>query len=220
MNASPWSATREDSSRSSIRSAHRWSLPLFLLLSSMLLRHPSLALMSGSAAQIDAGSETRKGTLPRPSLLWLFLQFVPSPQWTWGSGGSVSFGMRWQMTPLLYSFGVNDKVSPWRAGIVDPVARQGGSVEIFLTPEYMSSQERWKDRWMLRAGTRAYFPLWQKGEYLSWSLGVSYYSWNGNQGITYEGGVYLFGGFGGAQLSYSPRLAGAEWTGTFRVRFF
>jgi len=195
-------------------------LSFALLLFGMILHESLLAGVPAERTEVDERSESSKTALPQASFLWMLLQLVPSPQWTWGTTDAVSFGMRWQLTPVLYSYGVNGNVCPWRFGVVDPVARQCGSVEIFLTPEYISLPERFEDRWLFRAGTRAYFPLWQKGEYLSCSLGASFYSWNGQEGMTYEGGAYLFGGFTGIQLSYSPALAGAEWTATFRVRIF
>src|SRR5262245_49472320 len=45
---------------------------------------------------------------------WLATQLLPSPELAFTNEGGPRFGMRWQLTPLLYSFGVDRRVSPFR----------------------------------------------------------------------------------------------------------
>lgn len=154
-----------------------------------------------------------------PSLMWSIAQFIPSPEWITSSDGS-RFGIRWQVTPLLYSFGINKKLSPLRYFIAEPLVRQSGSVELFFTPEYLNLEDKLKDKWLFRGGARIYIPLWQRGEYLSASLAASYYNFNGVNGISYEGGIYLFAGILGFQTTYSPSFTNSKWIFTIRLRYF
>ncbi len=169
----------------------------------------------------DIADSTQVATEPNIHLNWMWgvSQLIPSPQWITTSDGA-KFGMRWQVTPLLYSFGMNNRLSPWRYFITDPLARQSGSAEIFFTPEYLNIENQFKDKWLFRGGLRFYIPLWQKGEYASMSLATSYYNFNGNNGISYEAGVYLFAGILGFQTTYSPNFTNSEWIFTIRLRYF
>ena len=117
-----------------------------------------------------------------PSLPWMVLQLLPSPELVVGqvretnaSGDSSlqtksAFGLRWQVTPVVWSWGVNRHVARWRFLVVDPLARHSGSIELPLNLEYVLGHV---DRLLVRPGVRAYFPLVQRGEYLSASIGTS-----------------------------------------------
>ncbi len=154
-----------------------------------------------------------------PSFMWATAQLIPSPEWVTSADG-LRFGMRWQLTPLLYSFGINKKLSPWRYFIAEPLIRQSGSIELFFTPEHLNLVDKLKDKWLFRGGARVYIPLWQRGEYMSASLAASYYNFNGVNGISYEGGIYLFAGILGFQTTYSPSFTNSEWIFTIRLRYF
>lgn len=150
---------------------------------------------------------------------WIILQTIPSPQWI-TNDNTLNFGMRWQLTPILYSFGINKKVNPWRHFLAEPITRQSGSIEAYITPEYLNINSRFDKNWLFRGGVRVYFPLWHKGEYLSYSLSSSYYNFNGQTGISYELGAYLFAGILGFQFSYSPNFNNSEYIFTIRLRYF
>lgn len=154
-----------------------------------------------------------------PSIMWAASQLIPSPEWV-TSTDRLKFGMRWQVTPVLFSFGINKKLSPWRYFIAEPLVRQSGSVELFFTPEYLNLEDKLKNKWLFRGGARAYIPLWQRGEYLSASLAASYFNFNGNNGLSYEAGIYLFAGILGFQTTYSPSFTNSEWIFTIRLRYF
>src|SRR5262249_17835578 len=84
--------------------------------------------------------------LPRPHVHasggWALPRFLPSPELAFGRqrslddaghvdrGVSTAFGLRWQLTPVLWSFGVHRRQSRWRFFVVDPFARQSGSLEL------------------------------------------------------------------------------------------
>ena len=153
----------------------------------------------------------------RPTLLWGATQLVPSPQWSVGQNGDSHFGARWQVTPLLYSFGMNKRLSPWRTLVAEPMTRYNGSVELFITPEYIPALP---ENWLLRSGVRAYMPLYQFGEYLAASAGTSLYKSGTNTGISYEAGLYMFFGILGFQVTHSPGFDDGRWTYTINLRYF
>lgn len=154
------------------------------------------------------------------TFLWLTTQLVPSPQWSLLNHDGARFGMRWQATPVLYSFGINRKLSPWRWFIVEPYVRQSGSIELFCSPEYVNLSSVGSSSWLLRTGLRGYLPLWQHGEYLSVSGAASFATMSAARGIGYEAGIYAFAGIVGVQTTYTPVFTDARWTFTIRLRYF
>ena len=191
-----------------------------IMLRQILIFYSSIFLLTSvlfSQEKFYSGSVTEPDIYP--NVMWVAAQLIPSPEWVTSADG-LKFGMRWQVTPLLYSFGINKKLSPWRYFIAEPLVRQSGSVELFFTPEYLNLEEKLKDKWLFRGGARVYIPLWQRGEYMSASLAASYYNFNGVNGISYEGGIYLFAGILGFQTTYSPSFTNSEWIFTIRLRYF
>ncbi|KYF58916.1 hypothetical protein BE08_18010, partial [Sorangium cellulosum] len=159
----------------------------------------------------------------RLTLPWLLVQLVPSPELWIGSGGT-RFGVRWQVTPVLYSFGINRKLSPWRTFIVEPLTRHAGSIELFGSPGYVAGSGAAPGGWMLRGGARAYLPLLDRGETLSCSLGGSAVHARVNArdhvAASYEAGLYtLFGGLG-VQVTVTPTAALRSATITLSIRYF
>jgi hypothetical protein len=155
-----------------------------------------------------------------PSMIWMTSQLVPSPQLVEIEDHSMRFGMRWQITPLLYSWGLHKRLKPWRYFVSEPMTRQNGSIELYFSPEYLNLTESFASSWLFRGGIRTYLPLYRYGEYLSASIGTSYYNFNGQQGVSYEGGLYIFFGILGLQATYSPQLTNSHWTITLRLRYF
>ena len=154
------------------------------------------------------------------NFLWLAAQAIPSPQWSFRNDGGSDFSLRWQITPVLYSFGINRKLSPWRYFIAEPFVRQSGSIELYLSPEWYNLNEENLSKWLWRAGARGYIPLYQRGEYWSASVGVSYWDFQNKQGWTYEVGTYVIYGILGLQVSYSPTLEESPWMLTLRLKYF
>jgi hypothetical protein len=157
-----------------------------------------------------------------PAIVWLATQLVPSPEIAAASEGAL-FGLRWQGTPVLWSFGVHRGVSPVRAFVVEPMVRHSGSVELFASPEYLALRDTSgsrADQWFLRPGVRAYFPLAQHGEYLSCSIGTSYAWGTERSGAAWEAGVYTLFGVLGVQITYAPAKEPADVIATLSVRYF
>lgn len=153
----------------------------------------------------------------RPTLSWGAAQLIPSPQWSFAQEGDTHFGLRWQITPVLYSFGINRRLSPWRSLVAEPMTRYNGSLEIFVSPEYAPALP---ENWLFRSGLRVYMPLYQFGEYLAASVGSSYYLAGSESGISYEAGLYIFFGILGFQVTHSPGFSDSEWTFTINLRYF
>jgi hypothetical protein len=150
---------------------------------------------------------------PELSLDWALFQLLPSPELGLGRGGA-SFGLRWQITPLSYSFATDARLDRWRWLLVEPIVRQSGSVELFVSPEYLAG------RLGGRVGLRSYFGLIGRGDNLSVSIGSSYFRFGNVGGVSYEAGAYILFGALGLQLSYSPGFERASWLTTLRLRYF
>lgn len=164
----------------------------------------------------------------RPTLAWAALQLVPSPELATGrqrhvdAAGAVddtlktAVGFRWQLAPVLWSFGVHRRQSPWRFFVIDPSARQSGSLELSTSFEYIGGHV---DRLLVRPGLRVYLPVVQKGEYLSVSLGTSVYDYDGLR-VAYDVGAYVLSGILGLQMTVAPTHAPLAAIATLRVRYF
>jgi hypothetical protein len=164
---------------------------------------------------------------PPPTIYWMLAQGVPSPEV--GVGGvSPAAGLRWQLTPLLYSFGLYRKLSPWRTFVVEPLTRQSGSVELFFSPEFLTART---NEWIARTGVHATFPLLERGEKLAITLGAgvcfgasSAFARPAFGGYAasadFEGGVSVLFGTFGLFFSYAPRVTLAPATLSLRVRLF
>jgi hypothetical protein len=152
---------------------------------------------------------------PPPTLAWMLTQLVPSPELGLG-GQAPAVGMRWQLTPLLYSFGMYRKLSPWRAFVVEPLTRQSGSLELFASPEYFAAP---RAEWVLRAGVHATFPLLERGEKLALTIGGGGV-FGAETSAEIEAGVSVLFGAVGLFVAYAPRLSVAPLTVMLRLRWF
>lgn len=164
-----------------------------------------------------------------PSFAWLGVQLLPSPEVAIGRVHTIrpdgaravdteaAFGLRWQLSPIVWSWGTNRRVSRWRWLVVDPLARHSGSIEVSGTFEYIFGHV---DRLIVRPGVRAYFPLAQRGEYLSASIGTSTYAYDGRMRVAYDVGAYVLFGLFGVQATIAPDHGPLSAIGTFRIRYF
>jgi len=170
----------------------------------------------------DFGSRRSSATDPGTTLTgaWLATQLLPSPELAFTDEGAARFGMRWQVTPLLYSFGVDRRLSRFRAFVVEPLVRSSGSLELFVAPEYLALDADLSRRFGLRAGVRAYFPLLEKGDYLSVSLGTAYARYSEGDSVSYQVGAYVLFGVLGFEQSFLPGFDAARWISTLNLRFF
>ncbi|MBX7041890.1 MAG: hypothetical protein K1X85_03215 [Ignavibacteria bacterium] len=144
---------------------------------------------------------------------WALMQTVPSPVFVYDGNESASrlqFAMRWNISPLNYSFNSNPLVSPVQFFKVNPVRRYGGSAELTVMPEWAAGPFRYSDqgRFVLSAGLRCYIPAIEHGEYLAFSFGGKYRFYNNKSGgqdgsYSAELGTYTLWGTLGFQFSYN-----------------
>jgi len=165
---------------------------------------------------------------PYPSVPWIIFQFLPSPELAFGHTKTVdgfgkvdeslrsAFGLRWQLTPVLWSFGVHRSQARWRFFVVDPFARHSGSVELSTSVEYIGGHY---DGTIMRPGVRVYLPVLEKGEKLSASFGTSVYDANGLR-VAYDVGAYILNGFLGLQVTVAPSHEALATIATLRLRYF
>jgi hypothetical protein len=179
-----------------------------------LRAHVLLAVFLGSATASASASEPRD-VHPPPTLFWIFAQTIPSPEVAFG-GASPGAGLRWQLTPLLYSWGMYRKLSPWRTMVVEPLTRQSGSLELFVSPEFISTNHA---EWLMRVGVHATFPIRERGEKLAFTLGAGAV-FGAESSAEIEAGVTVFFGTFGLFVAYAPRVTLAPATVMFRVRSF
>ncbi|MES1178043.1 MAG: hypothetical protein ABUL62_27215 [Myxococcales bacterium] len=148
---------------------------------------------------------------------WAVAQLIPSPLLVVGKR-HVGGGLRWQLTPLSYSFGIAER--PVRSFFVSPIARHSGSVELHVSPEWACCAPGDASSWLVRAGLRLYLPLIEHGEQLSWSLGAAYYRAAGDNGASADLGLLTFNGVLGLNLTVSPWLARREVITALTLRYF
>ncbi len=176
----------------------------------------AVALGCARTAAADEGGAAEPSV--HVTLPWVATQLVPSPELAMGNGGA-RFGLRWQVTPLLFSWGIHHGLSPWRWLVAEPYVRQSGSLEIYVSPEFFATGS-FGESWALRTGVRSYFPLVEHGEYLSVSIGSSHLLIAGRSFAAGELGAYVLFGVLGAQLTLSPGGGPIATIATLRVRYF
>ena len=181
---------------------------------------PLLAVLLLAGTRAGRAAEVSPAIRVSPTaaaVTWTMAQLVPSPLYV-ASSDRVGGGVRWQLTPFVYSFGVAEK--PVRAFIVEPVARHTGAVELYASPEWACCAPEGRRSWIARGGLRLYWPLIGRGESLAGSIGASYYRAFDGDGAAVELGVYVLFGMLGFTVTVAPRLAGREVISALQIRYF
>jgi hypothetical protein len=187
------------------RALRRWAAAIVLL-----------GLAGPVRAQDASGSPARLSALMAAGA-WTVGQLIPSPLLVIGerhAGG----GMRWQLTPLLFSFGIAAR--PLRSFVVSPIARHSGSIELHVSPEWACCAPGADHGWLARAGLRAYLPWLEHGEVLSWSVGASGYYAADGFGPAADLGIYTLFGVLGLTVTVSPWLSQREVITSLNFRYF
>jgi len=195
------------------------TLPVVLVV--LLVTAPREVRAEASPAPRDIRTEEASPTgRVTPGLaagVWAFMQLLPSPLYV-ASSDRVGGGVRWQITPFVYSFGVAAK--PVRAFVIEPVARHAGAVELYASPEWACCAAGDGSSWIARGGARLYLPLVGRGEALTGSLGGSYYRASDGSGGSVEMGLYVLFSTLGLTVTVSPRLTGREVISALHIRYF
>lgn len=151
------------------------------------------------------------------AVLWGVAQLVPSPVLVTGSEGFRG-GMRWQLTPLVFAFGLHEH--RFRSLWVPPVARASGAIELFVSPAWLCCAPGDRTGWMLYGGARVYFPLEHRGENLSASFGASYYRASPHHGAAFELAIYALSSIVGLSITVAPWLTAREVSTALTIRFY
>ncbi len=154
---------------------------------------------------------------PVPTIPWILVQTVPSPELAFAREGARSFGMRWQVTPFLWSFGIHRRApARTRFFVVEPPMRHAGSYELFFAPEWLAPGA--DGRFVAHAGLRGWFPIADRGESLAATITTGAYRDGSQVGPELALGLHVLYGTLGVELAHAPRLRGAEWIFALKVR--
>jgi hypothetical protein len=147
---------------------------------------------------------------------WLSVQFIPSLVLL-STPSATPFGFEWEVTPLLYSFGMTKLVSPWYAFLVEPPARFAGSIELVTSGQLFTT----------KVGT-SYFggsvqllghlPLVEKGEHLGLNIGLAKYFYSDRQPFFKVLGISTV--FGMLHLNVKHSSSPTIWMGSLEFRMF
>ena len=165
----------------------------------------------------NSGTEEEKITdVERTSarnISWVITQLIPSPTWLSdrnADDNSLTFALRWQITPLNISFSTNKYVSPVQFFFVNPMRKYTGSLEFFVQPELAIGSNDYSgfNKTGIGVGSRVNIPVNNYGEHLYVSLGGKYtFRKNPSENIKgyygVEGGVYAIFGILGIQGNYN-----------------
>lgn len=147
---------------------------------------------------------------------WLPYQAIPSMM-VISHPGDIPFAFEWEATPLLYSFGMTRKVSPWHSMFVVPPARFTGSIELKVTGQ-VSTRKTGKSYFGSSAQLIGHIPLIERGEYLGLNVGVAKYAFAGSSPWFKVLGVTTLFGF--VEFNFKHSSDPAMWMGTIELRFF
>ncbi|MEM9190605.1 MAG: hypothetical protein AAGF12_15575 [Myxococcota bacterium] len=150
---------------------------------------------------------------------WALIQLVPSFQLAYGDDG-VHWGLRWQASPLLISWGIHSALNPVRLFVAEPLVRYSGSAELFVTGEYFHLDGNARERLMFRGGARIHLPIHHQGENVAWSFGVAYARLGADQGPSFETGIHVFSGVFGLTVVVNPLHTETRGSLVLSLRFF
>lgn len=144
---------------------------------------------------------------------WLPYQGVPSLTLYSGSPNS-AFGFEWELTPLLYSFGMNKQISPWYFFIVEPPGRFTGSIE-FNVAVQVFTRKIGSSYFSVSGTLMGFIPLIERGEHLTLNIGASMYRFGDRTPLFGVVGVSTLFGILHINVKHSPEdriwITSLEW---------
>ena len=178
--------------------------------------HPAILLMLVLASGFPARVHAQQPEPPGRFSTWLPYQAIPGMM-VISNPGDIPFAFEWEATPLLYSFGMTRKVSPWHSLIVLPPARFTGSIELKVTGQ-LSTRKTGRSHFGSSAQLIGHIPLIERGEYLGLNVGVAKYAFAGSSPWFKVLGVTTLFGF--VEFNFKHSSDPAMWMGTIELRFF
>ncbi len=147
---------------------------------------------------------------------WYPYQFIPNLLLHTSASGT-RIGLEWEATPLLYSWGINPKVSPWYSFIVVPTARFSGSIEWNVAVQAYSAKV---GRSYVGYSTHlmAFLPLADVGELAGLNLGVG--AFGSPDGIRLFKVIGASTAFGMLHLNVKHADRPTTWITSLEVRIY
>lgn len=146
---------------------------------------------------------------------WLQLQAVPSYTLIATPHGN-AFGFEWELSPVLYSFGMTKLVSPWYGFIVEPTARFSGSVELIASGQILTKKIG-GSYFGGSAQLLGHIPLIERGEYLGLNVGAAKYFLGDSSPLFVVGGISTLFGIVHFNVKYSDAPSIWIWSLEFRI---
>jgi len=148
--------------------------------------------------------------------VWLPLQLVPSLT-RYNDPVRSNFGFEWEITPLLYSFGMNKQISSWYSFIVEPTARFVGSIELTLAGQVYTT--KLGNSYFSSSGQiMGFIPLSERGEHLTLNIGAGAYQVARETRIFKVAGISTL--FGMLHLNIKHADRPTTWIGSLEFRIF
>ncbi len=165
-----------------------------------------------------APAEAQRELSPvRPTGVWAGFQLLPAADLVIDEG-RLRGGLHWQVTPVLYSWSRDRRVSPWRFLVAEPMVRHDGSLELVAVPGIVLGD---RPSASFRALTRATFSLAEHGERASLSLGAGYGRFLRRDVAVVEAGLYVLFGIVGVRAAWMPRPGALRtFALSFQLRYF
>ncbi|MEM1416045.1 MAG: hypothetical protein AAGH15_14150 [Myxococcota bacterium] len=173
---------------------------------------------SDAQAQAPTARDAEARVSPvRVTGVWAGFQLLPVADFA-VSEGVRRGGLHWQVTPLLFSWSRDPRVSRWRFLVAEPTVRHGGSLELVVAPGLFFEG---RPSASVRALTRATFPLAEHGERASVSLGAGYGRLFRQDTAVVEAGLYALFGIVGVRAAWMPRPGELRtFVLSFQLRYF
>lgn len=148
--------------------------------------------------------------------IWLPLQLIPSFV-LYQDDTRSRFGFEWEVTPVLYSFGMNDQISSWYSFVVEPTARFVGSVELTLAGQIFTAKAG-TSYFSSSAQVMGFIPLFERGEHLTLNLGAGIYQIAGETRVFKIAGISTLFGILHLHVKHADRPT--AWIGSLEFRVF
>lgn len=148
--------------------------------------------------------------------VWLPLQLIPTITW-YNDPLRSNVGFEWEVTPILYSFGMNDQISPWYSFIVEPTARFVGSIEVTAAGQVYTSKLG-RSYFAAYGQFMGFVPLSERGEHLTLNAGVAAYRLDKETRVFKVLGVSSF--FGMLHLNLKHAGGPSTWIASLEFRIF
>jgi len=182
----------------------------------MKTMRPKILLLSVLATGFMTFVHAQQPEPPSKFSSWLPYQAIPSIM-VISHPGDIPFAFEWEATPLLYSFGMTRKVSPWHSMFVIQPARFTGSIELKVTGQ-VSTRKTGRSYFGSSTQLIGHIPLIERGEYLGLNVGMAKYAFAGSSPWFKVVGVTTLFGF--VEFNFKHSSDPEMWMGTIEWRFF